>query len=48
MGTKYRHPEKYVILSEPDVRDIIGGDIFILIVKTPTKANVRGVRFVIF
>ena len=26
MGDKYRHPEKYGILSNPDVRDVIGGE----------------------
>ena len=26
MGDKYRHPEKYSILSNPDVRDVIGGE----------------------
>ena len=26
MGDKYRHPEKYGILSDPGVRDIIGGE----------------------
>ncbi len=26
MGDKYRHPEKYGILSDPDVRDVIGGE----------------------
>ena len=26
MGDKYRHPEKYGILSDPEVKDIIGGE----------------------
>jgi predicted amidohydrolase len=26
MGDKYRHPEKYGILSDPDVRNVIGGE----------------------
>ncbi len=26
MGDKYRHPEKYGILSDPQVRDVIGGE----------------------
>ncbi len=26
MGDKYRHPEKYGILADPDVRDVIGGE----------------------
>ena len=26
MGDKYRRPEKYAILSDPNVRDVIGGD----------------------
>ena len=26
MGDKYRHPEKYGILSDPSVRDVIGGE----------------------
>ena len=26
MGDKYRHPEKYSILSDPNVRDVIGGE----------------------
>lgn len=25
MGDKYRHPQKYAILSDPDVKDVIGG-----------------------
>lgn len=25
MGDKYRHPKKYAILSDPDVKDVIGG-----------------------
>ncbi|MCR4930462.1 MAG: carbon-nitrogen hydrolase family protein [Lachnospiraceae bacterium] len=26
MGDKFRHPEKYSILSDPEVRDVIGGE----------------------
>ena len=26
MGDKYRHPDKYAILSDPEVRDVIGGE----------------------
>ena len=26
MGDKYRHPEKYGILSDPEIKDIIGGE----------------------
>ena len=26
MGDKFRHPERYGILSDPEVKDIIGGE----------------------